>query len=95
MEMDLHERLKAAKIVNAGGGGEPPVFVEKTVTENGTYIALDDEGSSEESSSDETVSSSCELTDCCPSQDVTKSSMGPDTTLSEKTLLQIVQDLKM
>ena len=43
MEMDLHERLKAAKIVNAGGGGEPPVFVEKTVTENGTYIALDDE----------------------------------------------------
>lgn len=43
MEMDLHERLKAAKIVNAGGGGEPPVFIEKEINQNGTYIALDDE----------------------------------------------------
>jgi hypothetical protein len=39
----MYEMLKAAKIVNTEGGGEPPVFIEKTITENGTYVALDDE----------------------------------------------------
>ena len=42
MEMDLHERLKAAKIVNAGGGGEPPTFIEKNINQNGVYTALED-----------------------------------------------------
>lgn len=40
---EMYEMLKAAKIVNTEGGGEPPVFIEKTVTGNGTYIASDDE----------------------------------------------------
>lgn len=37
MEMDLHERLKAAKIVNAGGGGGGETFeVKMTLNSSGT-----------------------------------------------------------
>lgn len=34
--------IALAKIVGGGGGGEAPVLVSKTVTENGTYAASTD-----------------------------------------------------
>ena len=38
--MDMHDILIAKKL--AGGGGSEPTLVEKTVTENGTYLASAD-----------------------------------------------------
>ena len=40
--MSSIKAIALAKIVGGGGGGETPVLVTKTVTENGTYAASAD-----------------------------------------------------
>lgn len=40
--MSSIKAIALAKIVGSGGGGEAPVLVSKTVTENGIYVASTD-----------------------------------------------------